>query len=612
MKLTFEHRFPGRFHKSQKNPVKNLDLALIGNCTIGALIDSKAVINWACFPRFDGDPLFCSLLRNVDDYGFFAVDLADCERTEQYYLENTAILITRLYDRHGGAIEVTDFAPRFGRHGRSFHPMMLVRNIRRLTGGPRLTLRVRPASENGAARPTVTWGSNHIRYVAPSLALRLTTDASLTAILQETSFLLDDSVTILLGADETVTDAASEVGRRFLQETTQYWRDWVRNLAIPFEWQTEVIRAAITLKLNAYEDTGAIIAAMTTSIPEAAYSIRNWDYRYCWLRDGYFVVNTLNRLGATRTMERYIGYILNVAAHAEGGPLQPVYGIDGRSELPEHEVPAFTGYRGMGPVRIGNQAYQQVQHDVYGSAILAATHIFFDQRMTRRGDEALFRHLEPLGEHARRCHDQPDAGLWELRGSAHVHTFSAVMCWVACDRLARIAKQLGLATREDYWRKQSQTIHATICQRAWNVERAAFASTFEGDSMDASLLLLVEIGFLAADDPRFAATVAAVEKDLRRGDFIFRYAETDDFGEPENAFLVCSFWYVNALATLNRREEARALFAKLLACRNSHGLLAEHIDLRTGEQWGNFAQTYSMVGLINAAIRLSIRWEQAF
>jgi len=592
--------------------MNNLDLALIGNCTIGALVDAKAIINWACFPRFDGDPMLCSLLKDVDDYGFFAIDLTDCERTEQHYLENTAILITRLYDRHGGAIEVTDFAPRFGHHGRTFHPMMLVRYIRRLTGSPRLTLRLRPACENGASRPTVTWGSNHIRYVTPSLTLRLTTDASLTAILQETSFLLDDSVTLLLGADETVNEAASEVGRRFLHETTQFWREWVRNLAIPFEWQTEVIRAAITLKLNAYEDTGAIIAAMTTSIPEAAGSIRNWDYRYCWLRDGYFVVNALNRLGATRTMERYIAYIINVVAHAGGGPLQPVYGIDGRAGLTEFEVPALAGYRGMGPVRIGNQAYQQVQHDVYGSAILAATHIFFDQRMTRRGDEALFRHLEPLGEQARRCYDQPDAGLWELRGSAHVHTFSAVMCWVACDRLARIAKQLGLAAREEYWTEQSQSIRATICQRAWNVERAAFASTFEGDAMDASLLLLVEIGFLAADDPRFAGTVSAVEKDLRRGDFIFRYVETDDFGVPENAFLVCTFWYVNALATLRRREEARALFTKLLACRNSHGLLAEHVDLRTGEQWGNFVQTYSMVGLINAAIRLSIRWDQAF
>lgn len=592
--------------------MKTLDLALIGNCTVGALVDARANITWGCFPRFDGDPVFCALLKASDDDGFFAVELADCERTEQHYLENTAILVTRLYDRQGGAVEVTDFCPRFGQHGRMFRPMMLARRIHRLSGSPRLTLRLRPTCDHGASRPAMTWGSNHIRYVAPTLTLRLTTDASLTAIMQETAFFLEDTVTLLLGADETVHEAVGEVGRRFLEETTQYWREWVRSLGIPFEWQAAVLRAAITLKLNAFDDTGAIIAAMTTSIPEAAGSSRNWDYRYCWLRDSYFVVNALNRLGATQTMERYLAYIINIAANAAGGPLQPVYGIDGRAELIEWEVPALEGYRGMGPVRIGNLAYRQIQHDVYGSAILAASHIFFDQRLTRRGDEALFRRLEPLGEQARRCHDQPDAGLWELRGSARVHTFSAVMCWVACDRLARIARQLGLAERASYWQEQSQQIHETISRRAWNQQRGAFVSTFEGDAMDASLLLLVELGFLDAGDPRFATTVSAVEKDLRRGDFIFRYVETDDFGEPENAFLVCTFWYVNALATLDRRPEARELFEKLLACRNRHGLLAEHIDLRSGEQWGNFVQTYSMVGLINAAIRLSIRWDQAF
>ena len=592
--------------------MRNLDLALIGNCTVGALIDVRANIVWSCFPRFDGDPVFCSLLRNSDDYGFFTVELADCERHEQHYLENTAILMTRLYDCHGGAVEITDFAPRFGQYGRMFRPMMLVRRIKRISGSPRLTLRLRPACNDGAGRPEMTWGSNHIRYVAPTLTLRLTTDASLTAIQQETPFFLEDTVTLLLGADETVHEAAGEVGRRFLEETTQYWREWVRFLGIPYEWQEAVIRAAITLKLNAYDDTGAIVAAMTTSIPEAAGSGRNWDYRYCWLRDSYFVVNALNRLGATRTMERYLGYIVNVAANIGDGPLQPVYGIDGRADLVEREVTALTGYRGMGPVRIGNLAYRQVQHDVYGSAILAATHIFFDQRLTRRGDEALFRRLESLGEQARRCYDQPDAGLWELRGSARIHTFSAVMCWAACHRLARIADRLGLAERASYWLDRSREIHETISRRAWNQRRKVFVSTFEGKAMDASLLLLAEVGFLDAADPRFAATVSAVEKDLRHGDFIFRYVEKDDFGEPENAFLVCTFWYVNALAALDRREEARALFEKLLACRNRHGLLAEHVDPRSGEQWGNFVQTYSMVGLINAAIRLSIRWDQAF
>ena len=595
--------------------MNSLDLALIGNCSVGALIDARAEMVWACLPRFDGDPLFCSLLRErggAEDFGYFAVDLADFERAEQNYRENTAILVTRLFDRHGGCVEVTDFAPRFGRYGRTFKPMMLIRRLKRLSGSPRITLRLRPACNDGAERPAVTWGSNHIRYVTPELVLRLTTDVSITAVLKEITFFLEDTATLLLGPDETVPEAAGEVGYRFLEETAQYWREWVRALAIPYEWQDAVIRAVITLKLNAYQDTGAIIAAMTTSIPEAAGSARNWDYRYCWLRDGYFVVNALNRLGATRTMEHYIAYIVNVAANAAGGRLQPVYAIDGRANLEEREIATLPGYRGMGPVRIGNQAYRQVQHDVYGSAVLAATHAFFDRRLARRGDEALFRKLEPLGERAVELYDQPDAGLWELRGSARVHTFSAVMCWAACDRLARIAARLGLTGRAEYWQAHALRMHRVIEERTWNSRLGSFVSTFDGEAMDASLLLLNEVGFLDAEDPRFAATVAAVERELRRGDFIFRYIEKDDFGEPENAFIICSFWYINALSSLGRRDEARALFEKLLARRNSHGLFAEHIDPKSGEQWGNFVQTYSMVGLINSAIRLSIRWDQAF
>jgi GH15 family glucan-1,4-alpha-glucosidase len=596
----------------------SLDLGLIGNCTVGALIDARGEMVWACVPRFDGDAAFCSLLRargepgGKDDFGYFAVELADFERSEQHYLDNTAVLVTRLHDRHGGCVEMTDFAPRFGHYGRMFRPMTLVRALRRVAGSPRVTVRLRPACDYGAQRPTVTFGSHHIRYVSSSLVLRLTTDASITAILQETPFFLEEAVTFILGPDESLQDAVADTGRQFLEETIQYWRNWVRQLAIPYEWQDAVIRAAITLKLNAYDDTGAIIAAMTTSIPEAAGSPRNWDYRYCWLRDGYFVVNALNRLGATSTMERYLAYILNIAAGVAGGVLQPVYGIDGRATLEEREVASLSGYRGTGPVRVGNQAYEQIQHDVYGSAILAATHVFFDRRLARRGDEALFRRLEPLGERAVAVHDQPDAGLWELRGSARVHTFSAVMCWAACDRLARIAAHLGLDARADYWRAHAEHIRQVIDTRAWNGKRGSFVSTFAGEGMDASLLLLAEVGFLDAADPRFAATVAAVEQDLRRGDFIFRYIEKDDFGEPENAFIICTFWYVNALSAIGRRDEAHELFEKLLARRNRHGLLAEHIDPKSGEQWGNFVQTYSMVGLINSAIRLSKRWDQAF
>ncbi|HLA90724.1 MAG TPA: glycoside hydrolase family 15 protein [Gemmatimonadaceae bacterium] len=593
----------------------SLDLGLIGNGTIGALVDPRGEIVWACFPRFDGDPVFCSLLRERardEDFGFFAVELLDLVHDEQEYLVNTPILVTRLCDRAGGCIEITDFAPRFPQFGRIFCPMMLVRRIRRVSGNPRVRVRLRPAHGYGKYRAATTSGSNHIRYVGTDVVLRLTTDASITAIGEETPFILDDAVTLLLGPDETVPDAVGEVGRRFLEHTAAHWREEVRSLGIPFEWQDAVIRSAITLKLNAYEDTGAIVAALTTSVPEAAASGRNWDYRYCWIRDAYFVVNALNRLGATRTMERYLTYIVNIVAGADEGRLQPLYGVNGRSALDEQVVDSLPGYRGMGPVRIGNEAFRQTQHDVYGSAILAATHVFYDRRLIGRGDEVLFRRLEVLGHHAARLFDQPDAGMWELRGAARVHTFSSVMCWAGCDRLAHIAAHLGLADRAAYWTAQAERIHRFVCERCWNAKRGAFVASAGGDSLDASLLRLHEVGFLRADDPQFGGTVVAIERELRRGDFILRYVENDDFGAPANAFLVCTFWFINALAVLGRRDEARALFENLLACRNRHGLLAEHIDPRTHEQWGNFVQTYSMVGLIGSAVRLSVRWDQAF
>ena len=592
----------------------SLELGLIGNCQIGALLDVRGEIVWCCLPRFDGDPAFCSLLQEHTSgggHGYCIIELVDQVMAEQSYLANSAVLVTRLTDAAGGIVEITDFAPRFRQHGLVLTPMMLIRQVRRIQGNPRIYSRFRPAFDYGQEQCSITYGSHHIRYVAPTWVLRLTTDASITAILQEIPFFLEDRLTLVLGPDETIPEAVGEMARRFLVETLAYWHEWVRDLGIPYEWQDAVIRAAITLKLNAFDDTGAIVAAMTTSIPEASNSSRNWDYRYCWLRDAYFVVNALNRLGTTHTMERYLSYIVNVTAGATDGSIQPVYGIDGRARLEERTIKSLTGYKGMGPVRVGNLAYEQIQHDVYGSAILAVTHVFFDQRLTQCGNKALFYRLEVLGSTAFSVHDQPDAGLWELRGVKRIHTFSSIMCWAACDRLAKIATRLGLVERVAHWRAHAEQIHATICERAWNPNKMTFTSTFEGDTLDASLLLIHDVGFLTAHDPRFASTVAAIEKELKHGDYIFRYVEADDFGVPENAFVICTYWYIYALAALGRTVEARSLLEHMLSRRNRHGMFAEHIDILPVNNGVTF-QTYSMVGLINAAIRLSERWDHAF
>lgn len=596
--------------------MSTLDLGIVGNGTIGALVEADGRISWCCFPRFDGDPAFCSLLRSertgADDFGHFSIEVAGAVRSEQEYVLNTPMLVTRIYYESGGCVELTDFAPRYRQYGRIFCPMMLVRQIRRLAGRPRIRVRLRPAADYGRERMRASSGSNHVTYRGSGVTLRLTSDIPMTAILEETTFLLDTPMALILGPDETVNEGVVELSRRMAEETASYWRQWVRALAIPFEWQDAVIRAAISLKLNVFEDTGAIIAALTTSIPEAPGSGRNWDYRYCWIRDAYFVVNALNQLGATRIMERYLAFTLNIVAGAGDEGLRPMYGISGAAVPEEIEWPFLDGYRGMGPVRIGNQAYHQVQHDVYGAGILAAPHAFFDQRLVTRGDADLFSRLETLGQIAARVYDKPDAGLWERRGTTRVHTFSSVMCWAGCDRLARIARHIGLADRAQHWQSTAARMREVILERAWNRDMQSIAGSLEGDTLDASLLRLNDVGFIAADDPRFLGTVKAIERDLRRGDFIYRYSEEDDFGIPQNAFLVCTFWYINALAAIGRKDEARELLDNVLACRNRHGLLAEDIDPETREQWGNFVQTYSMVGVIDSATRLSKRWEEVY
>lgn len=591
----------------------DLDLGMIGNCTYSALIDRQARVVWCCLPRFDADPVFSSLVSGDEDVdGVFAIDLLDFARSEQHYVPNTAILITRLYDRHGGGLEITDVAPRFIHHERMYRPTQMVRQLRPLSGAPRIRVRLRPRFDYAAQAPVRTRGSNHVRYVGPETTLRLNTDLPVSFITEEVPFILDRPATLLLGPDESLREALGDIGREFAESTEQYWRGWTRSLSIPLEWQDVVIRAAITLKLSAFEESGAIVAAMTTSIPEAPHSGRNWDYRLCWLRDAYFTVNALNRLGATRTMERFLGYIGNIVASAPQGQLQPVYGLLMERDLTERTVEALPGYRGMGPVRAGNQAYAQVQHDVYGSVLLSLAQLFFDQRLDQPGTRALFERFEPLGDRAFEAHDQPDAGLWELRNTTRVHTFSAVMCWAACDRLARIARHLQLADRAAHWAQRADLIHQRIVTEAWSDKLGGFAESFGGEGLDASLLLLPTLHFLPARDPRFLGTLKAIEGGLRRGQYMFRYVEKDDFGHPENAFNICTFWYVEALSRVGRRDEAREIFENMVASRNHLGLLSEDIDPQTGALWGNFPQTYSMVGLIQSAMHLSQPWEDAF
>lgn len=598
-------------NRTAPSPASNLDLAPIGNGRISALVDTGGRIVWWCFPRLDSDPVFSRLLAGDEEKGFCDVLLHGQTSASAQYVRNTAIVETILEDGSGNAVRITDFAPRFKRFERAFHPAQLIRRIEPLRGLPRVTIRLRPTFNYGEPAECLAIGSNHIRYGGGSAVLRVTTDAPLSYIVHETPFALTHPVTLVLGPDEPLEASVDAIGREFLDRTRSYWLGWVRGLGIPLDWQSAIIRAAITLKLCHFEETGAIIAAHTTSIPEAPDTQRNWDYRFCWLRDAYFVISALNRLGATQTMEGYLNYITTIAMESEP-PLQPVYGIIHNLPLTERIAKNLTGFRSMGPVRVGNQASEQTQHDAYGSVILGASHMFIDERLPGIGDAALFRRLEPLGHQARRVYLEPDAGPWEYRGRSRIHTHSATICWVACDRLARLAGLLSLNERAGYWRLQADKMRDEILERAWSKKWGALAGAFDHDDLDASVLLAAELGLLSASDERYKRTVEVVGRELNRNGFIMRYVAEDDFGAPETAFLVCQFWYADALASIGETQKARDIFTDVLSRTNSFGILSEDIHPGTGELWGNIPQTYCMAGIINTGMKLSRSWEDAW
>ncbi len=589
----------------------HLDLAPIGNGRLAALIDKTARISWMCFPTFDADPVFCNLISGTEEKGFCDIRLRGQTSCSVTYRRNTAIVESVLSDDAGNCLKITDFMPRFKRFERVFHPPQLFRRIECISGLPRITIRVRPTFSYGEPCTKSSIGSNHIRYSGAASSIRLTTDAPLSYINQEAEFALTQSLSLVIGPDEPFEASVDTVCREFLDRTELYWLEWVRSLGIPFEWQNEVIRAAITLKLCSFDETGAIVAALTTSIPEAPASQRTWDYRHCWPRDAYFVIKALNNLGATHTMETYLAYITNIATD-DVEFLRPVYGIVHDNPMNELIAENLEGFAGLGPVRIGNQAAEQIQHDTYGSIILGASQMFIDGRLPRPGGLDLFRQLEALGERAKKFVAEPDAGPWEFRGKRRIHTYSATMCWVACDRLAQIAKRLNLADRAEYWASHAFRLKEEILTRSWNATRGAFVAAFDHEDLDASCLLLPELGLVPANDPRYVKTVELIGRELLRNGFMMRYTAPDDFGSPEVAFLACQFWYIDALVRIGRHKEARAMFQELLKHRNAFGVFSEDIHPITLQLWGNIPQTYSMAGIINTAVALSKPWAAAW
>jgi len=585
----------------------DLDLALVGNCSFGALIDKVGTVKWCCLPRFDGDPVFCSLLRRTNDIGFYEISLEGFSHSKQYYVRNTGVLKTELYNKNGDAIEITDFAPRFMMFGRAYRPIMLIRSVKPISGHPRIRVRIRPTFGYGWGSPEKTRGTNHIRYLLPNFAIRVTTNAPISYIVDEVLFEVTETTSFVLMPDESLKESLNEITTAYLDKTIDYWYEFSRVLSIPFEWQEQVVRSCIALKMCSFEETGAMMAAITSSIPVDPKS-QGHDLRFCWLRDSSNIIHTLNKLGSTKTMEEFLKYISNIVGSSESKDhLQPVYGIALETSLYEKEMHRLAGYRGLGPVRVGNKDYRLLQNDVYGHVILANTQMFFDQRLKNMGDKLLFERLEEIGEHAVKSYDKPDAGPLGLdTESEHVHTFSSVMCWVAADRLAKISAHIKLDDRAKYWKSHATSMFDVIVSKAWCASTNSFSKCWGGQDVDGFLLLLPQLGFIQAKDEKFLNTLAHIEKTIKKGSYIV--SPTCGSGEFGNT--THTFWYINALAAVGRRDEARQHFETMLKTCNNSGLLSESVDTSTGELWGNFPKTTSMVGLIESALHLSRDWSE--
>ncbi len=582
------------------------DLGLIGNCQLSALVDGGGAIVWSCMPRFDSPPLFAALL---DEHagGRFAIGPADGSMGRQRYLPNTNVLETR-FDGPDGAFRILDFAPRFLRFERAFRPTKLVRIVEPLSGTPRIRVRCEPILGFGRATPRRDFGSHHVTYHGYEAHVRLTTDAPLSYLGGE-AFALTAKRHFVFSWGEPVEEPLEPLCDQFLKQTVRYWQLWVKHCDVPPLYQEEVIRSALALKLHCFEDTGAIVASMTTSIPEAPKSGRTWDYRYCWLRDAFYTLGAFRLLGHFEEREGFLHFLLDVAASSSDLDLAPLYRVDGKTDLEEHLLDDWPGYMGEGPVRVGNDAVRHRQNDVFGEMVLALTPLFLDARFEDQVNPAALDLVTRLARKAVSVAGQPDAGIWEYRSEWRPQTFSSLMCWAAAERMARIARRHRADLRLEF-ETAAARIKDEILRNASHPTRGCLVADYGGAEVDAALLQAVPLGFLPAGDPRLSATVDAVRADLEFGGFIRRYRTNDGFGVPTVAFTLCTLWLAEALSIIGRTEEARAVLDRVRGVESRLGLLSEDVDPETGAMWGNFPQAYSHVGVIHAAFAASPRWSE--
>ena len=587
--------------------MENLDYGIIGNCRSAALISKTGALEWCCLPEFDSSSVFAKLLDN-EKGGSFEIIVGDEYKISQKYEHNTSILVTS-FAAEAGAFEVHDFMPRYKKNeDKGFcTPPEIIRYVKHIQGTPEFSVLYDPKLEYALGK-TKTYKKDHfivsltkkIKYDTIFLYSNIDDDT----ILEGKTIKLTSDAYFMFGYNEKIFPPNLEKAKLELERTKVYWLNWMERTPSYKRYNDEISRSAITLKLLSYDKSGAVLAAATTSLPETIGEVRNWDYRFCWIRDASMVIKVVSQLGHKRMAKRYLKFIIDLMPDKEE-KLQIMYGINHEKKLTEEILDHLDGYKGSSPVRIGNAAYKQRQNDIYGILMDVIHQQVLNFSVDIENGEEIWSITKGIVWVVSKHWQEPDKGIWEFRTEDRHFTFSKVLCWVAIDKAIKVAELLGKAHKLSKWKPLEEEIRKDIMDNAWNPEVNAFTQSYGSSDMDASVLLMEPYGFIDAKDPKYVGTVNAIERELCNDGLLYRYKNKDDFGLPSSSFTICTFWFINSLYKIGERRKAKKMFDQLLSYSNHLGLFSEDIDFETKRLLGNFPQAYSHLALIETAINLS-------
>ena len=588
--------------------MKNLDYGIIGNCTSAALISKTGALEWLCLPVFDSASVFAKIL-DKDKGGSFEIIVEEGYESSQKYLTKTNVLSTR-FTNGTDTFEVIDFMPRYyypNKKHTIYSPPDIIRYIKYKSGSPRFRIIYNPRLEYAEQETTTTVREEYIKsstISGPYDSLYLYTSFDKDKVVNGEELLVREDEFFLISYNQKLLPQTIERCYLKLQRTKVYWLNWTEDTHRFNSYNQEIIRSALVLKLLTYEKTGAVLAAATTSLPETLGEIRNWDYRFCWLRDASMVIKIMTKIGHWRSAENFMNFIIDIVSDKDE-KIQIMYGINREKNLRERILNHLSGYENSAPVRIGNAAYKQKQHDIFGILMDVIYQQFNLFEVSLQNSEELWTITRSIVRIVRKNWRKPDRGIWEIRTEQRHFVFSKLLCWVAIDRAIKVAVLIRKKEYADKWEKLRDSIAHDIMKKGWNEKVQAFSQAYGSDDLDASTLLMEPYGLIDAKDPRYISTVKATQRELSHNGLMYRYRNRDDFGQPASSFTICTFWLIQALFNIGEHGQARELFDQLLLYSNHLGLFSEDIDFETKQLLGNFPQAYSHLALIETAMLFS-------